>query len=170
MHHTLYIINNKDDGKSVTKFGGTDEFYSSYGSNEIPSDSKGIYKWTLRMIGRIGSRTAIGISSTYDTGGFLPDFTGATYLITSKPSVKFRKDLKSNDAIRHGPCPSSFSEGDKVTLILDLSQKLLKILINDVDDEIFFDDIQKEEQIKFRLMVILYEKNSGVEIKNFQEL
>ena len=159
-----------DDQTSVTflkLFNGA-SFYNSYGLNEISSMNKNKYKWDLRISNfKEGSLSYIwiGISSTYE---IQPDafsrMKGWCYIASFDGSGYTTDHMGATTKI-------PFGKGDKVTFILDLGKETLTLMVNDnIDKSYCFENIKKDIDIKYRLMVTLNGKNNGVQVEHFEKM
>ena len=168
-----------EDKLSVTKITEYNIEYgdTSFGSMLIPSTSKYICKWDLK-IDNLYHRNGVilvGISSK----PFNPNVSCHTD--AKWKTEDSEQDIKDHHAYVYGSGGQNkrfegdwedkgprFGVGDVVSVHLDLKENKLTFCCNDVDSEIKF-NVKKGENIEYRLAVVLFDKDNQVTIKDFNQ-
>ena len=136
---------------------------SNFGINEILSESKAIYVWSLRIIKQSVQRQrndgiTIGISSKYAVN--------EDVMRWSEPFYAFWEGKKGSNN-EWGNYSARYRDGDEVSMHLDLVKAEIKLIINRKDQGVAFTDVKQSTSIKYRLLVCLSGKNDCVEITDF---
>ena len=154
------------DGKCITKINKT-WFNINYGINKIESSADNRYRWDFSLKKLGGHMLFIGITSSeeMETERYICDGDGrnSSYILWAYGRIWDPVNKKWNfpkDAFK-------FYEGDKISMILDLSKSTLAVTINDKFTTIAYDDIRKADTIQYRMFVSIYHKDDCVEILNF---
>ena len=155
-----------EDGRSITKIRGG-WANTNYGITEIESNTNNIYRWDFNMKKLQSYHVMIGIM---DSKYINPDSyfmnTGAKNCSYIQWGIGWTYETKN------GSWPRSSAnedwmfqhDGDKVSMILDLSQSKLTFIINDKVTINAYDDIKKSDDIKYRMFVTMWNRDDCVEI------
>ena len=148
---------------NASKAGGWNN--TNYGIIEIASNTNATYEWELRVKEK-GSKNSItvGITNTNEPdeyyGHKLEQYNH--YMYNSSGS-KWRHD---QDWREYG---DQYKKNDKVKMTLNLKNADLRFSVNDVSKGIAFENIEKGDDIKYRMFVSMYGENDSVEILNFSK-
>ena len=136
---------------------------NSYGIAEISSLSGYQYQWDLKIKCKY-KNVLFGISSTVTPNKEFEQHEGHHYVMSAGGSV-----FDLDDAIQWRFYCGEITGNDNVTIHLDLKQATLKFIINGSDKGIAYNDIQKSENIKYRLLVTIRDIGDTVTISNFSQ-
>ena len=139
---------------------------NTYGINEISSMSDMIYKWDLKIISDNNKKKGvlIGISSVRSPAEDFEAQEGHHYAYIAVGTIF----VNSHDQWKcYG---DAFGNNDIVCMQLDLDQRQLRFSVNGRDEGVAYDDIHKDVDTNYRLMVSMGNKDCGVEIVNFSKL
>lgn len=134
------------------------------GRNEIIStDINGPKQWDLKINECTGK---IGVGISYNDCYSYLYFNDARL----ESYWKYQWDVDCNYGY-------NFGKGDKISICLDLDRKELKYVLNGVDLGIAFNNIEQRDDVKYKLLVVMYRSRSvfddtvySVEIENFKGL
>ena len=181
--HNEQITQLSQDKKTITQI-QFNRIHCSFGLNQVPSiNNKSKYEWDISIINMdISNRNHrdifIGISSLTKSNN-KQKLLGYNYLynirtVTSGAMscaayhVEGKRSINRKFESRwHGKI---YKAGDKVTVCLDLERKPLSFKLNEIDHGVAFDDIKVGPNIKYRLIVRLYEMDHSVKIERFRKL
>ena len=155
---------------------------TSYGSNIIPSTSRIICKWWLK-IGHTNENTFyahIGLSAADEKKLKNPincsNFAlrdGLCYAFwncaPAELSYKHRTFISgefSSEGKRYG---KTIKNDDIFCIELNLDDGLLRFYINDVDQGVAFDNVEIDEDVQYRLAVSMCHADNTVEIVDYEE-
>lgn len=157
-------------------------FYNNnHGINEINSHQQIIIQWNLKVNDIDGGNTLIGITNKDDhVDQYIDDGNTIYYLFQyNKKWINhgvcrfYHRDNDDEDSIndRYGTDyldrSISTTDGDMLSLHLDLKQKKLKLIVNGVDFGFASSLIMTSPQIQYKLCVI-FDSQSIVEILDFK--
>ncbi len=157
--------------KCVTKIGADYECNCNYGLTEIASNSDYICRWDLKIIKKsesVRGGIRVGISSIRKSGDFwkiCKEITTGIYMYSSwRRKLDPFEDLDNNCWKLYG---KRFGENDIVSIILDLKRQQIRYLVNGEDQGIANRNVQKSDEIKYQLLVVMAMSDDCVEIMNF---
>ena len=158
-----------DDGKSIRKIMGKRDWQNtSYGTVEISSTSKYVYKWYIKIGNNDNDgRCIIGLATepfTINTA-FDEDRTNKHYCFATNNGQK--KDYKSMDFMSYG---ERIGEGRVLCIELDLKQGCIKFGEQGYEwnTKVAFKRIKIGEDISYRLAVSMYEVDCQISIIKFE--
>ena len=68
-----------------------------------------------------------------------------------------------------GGCYVCIKEGDIISIILNLSEAEMKFELNGKDISVMVQNIEKSDDIKYRLIVVMHDMNNCVEILKYRQ-
>ena len=165
------------DGKSITR-NNIEELPSywniSYGIMEVDSMSNMIYEWRLRIVKqaikhpKYGVKCFIwfGITSFIDTNAqFYHPIRGKFYEFQGVHK-SCRQTFWGYECFPYG---EGYNEGDIVTICLDLKRAEIRLNVNEKVQEVAFENVIKEQGVKYRMSVRLPCPQDCVEILTFEK-
>eukprot|EP01084_Bolivina_argentea_P117131 208069_1 len=171
-------VNVSEDKKTVTQI-SFNNTYCSFGINQIPTiNNRSKYEWDID-IKHMDTRTIIssrmifiGISSLshMNTKRRLSGYNYVYQIFTSMTGgCTFARSFldRKTKTKSYGKI---YETGDKVTICLDLEKKELSFKLNGDDQGVAFDDIKVGPEIKYRLIVKLWDLEQSVKIDKFRKL
>ena len=161
------IVSN--DGETISMATGLN---SNYGSYIIPSTSNSVYKWTLKFSNPLRSynRLILGIASTSIIDG-LPttlrfcDSYRVKYHYAISPYANQKKSHTMHIWTETG---EGLAVENEIGLELDLKMRNISLYTYKNKKILIFDDIKVDENISYRLGVILVGKEFDVTIVKFE--
>ncbi len=114
----------------------------------------------------------IGVSSLRESGIF-PEFiqtNNAVYMYSSTGEISQPSDTKFKFGrwTKYGEKFKYFEENDTISIILDLKKQQINYLRNGGDQGIAHKNIQKNNNITYRLLVVIQLMDDSVEITNHE--
>ena len=166
-HDNMKVSENK---KTITKISDNWGWTScSYGLNAINSNSDMTYQWDLNIKNPEGKEAGIVVGIASRTKSFRDVWTctlapgDLMYLYGNWGHVCDRRDVDKE----YG---TGISDGNgKISIHLDLKLGQLSFSVNDVNQGIAFENIKKNQDIQYRLVVSLFYVGASVEIINFHK-
>ena len=168
------------DGKSITR--NYDEeagLYCnmSYGMMEVDSMSNMIYEWRLRIV---KAQTLCTQSTIFGHVFFkthhiiftITEFTGTHRMRDEEKFYEFYGASKSSHELEwrmKEPYGEAYYEGDVVTICLDLKRAEIRLNINEKVQDVAFENVTKEQGLKYRMAVTLPCNQDCVEILSFEK-
>ena len=153
-----------EDGKSITKIGNewNDNRNTSYGMKRIWSKSDVIYQWNL-MIKAYITGMYIGLSSVICPDKYYPRQVGQHYVYWNEGMLR---RVNGEWDYKYG---THAKVCDIVSIRLDLKNREIRILVNGEDQGIAYqgDDITIDDDIEYRLAIIMCDPGDCVEIVDF---
>ena len=161
-----------EDKRTITKTDPTQQDIPvcNYGLIQIPTNGDSICRWDLRINKKeMYSGIRIGLSTTRTMGKFWE-------IVSNNDTEKNTLCLYSSYAARFDPIESEvqwpdygkeYGENDVVSIILDLTKRSINYLLNDKDQGIAYENIGRNEDTKYQLLVALESQDDCVEIINF---
>lgn len=153
-----------NQGKTIQKTNGHRE-NTSYGRVVIPSLSKVICEWDIKVNHLSDQGFRIGICSdfTLTEKCFVDDDFSSNYALECVNGYKVSKGQRASHSSR-------YHEHDIVTIKLNLKKRCVDFLINKNSSEkgIAFENIYVGEDISYRLAISMYGNGDGVTIEKFQ--
>ena len=149
------------DKKSITKINECNWQNNSYGIIEISSMSNIICKWDLRITSLKDSANLImGVSSIQVLNDDFEDHSGIHYAIWDDGELNDCGEWISRSL------GTEIVEGDQVSIILDLPKAQFRVSVNGGEDIMAFENIERKEKVKYKLMVSMYGPQTAVQILN----
>ena len=160
-----------ENKKIITKLQGHWQ-NNTYGIMEIPSMSNIIYTWTLKIhhLELNSGHIMIGISSVQSPSTYFEiESNGIHYVYHGEGKiyyVGYSPKWVNDDWCSYG---DGCVENDIFSVELDLKSKQIKFFINGEDQGVAYTNIDKDDNVKYRLMVSMAGKDDCVEILNFSK-
>ena len=153
-----------ENKKRITKICNEGWDQNAYGIFEVPSHIDGIYEWKLKIIKsnryeNNGSGIRIGIASKVVPNGI---YYGKFYQFMNGG---WRDHINRRGSVSGG----KFRQGDELTMHLDLREARLRLIVNGEKRSFIPEDIYKSKDIKYRLIVSLFDIGHCVEIVDFSK-
>ena len=166
----FHVISNNgikvsENKKMISKIDGKKGSNNNYGITKVSSTSNFTYRWNLKFINEKGTGLIyFGIASKLSPNSHLVEVENNVYY-GFHSCAKFSHTAVGHD--RYGK--SGYGKGDEISIILDLTQKEIKLVINGEDQGIAFGNVQKSDDITYQLFVELWAVNDCVEIVDFSK-
>ena len=159
---------------------------TSFGSALVPSISKSICKWDIKINKLTDGTIICGVSSKpYDTNDFFhwkwdkDQFQNNQESDTKLKAIDCSKFNRvsygygdSGQYIRYGQNfnhgTSWFNEGDIVSVCLNLQNRTLRFDVNN-KQTVTFENIEISHDIDYRLAIVMYEANESISIYKFTQ-
>ena len=156
------------DGKCITKMSKSWS-NTNYGINEIESSADNTYRWdfSLKRLKGHDHMLFIGITAPKQMHTER-HICGSDERNSSYFRWAFGRNWDPvNEKLIIPKEKVKFYQGDKISMILDLSKSSLAFMINDKFKTIAYDDIKKADNIQYRMFVSIYFPDDCVEMLNF---
>ena len=139
-----------------------DGWQNNFGRIRIPSRCNIVCKWDLKIMKlKVGDDIKIGFCAESQD---LYNNNEYRYTWWSDGDLFFnRKKYHDGDGV------VTFKENDHISIILDLIHLQIKASVNNGEEKILFKNVEKEDNIEYKLMVAM-EKEATVEILQFKQL
>ena len=136
--------------------------HTIFGNVWIPSTSKTISKWTLK-INQMRLGVCVGFASKYD---IYSDFCGDKENV---PNYAVSCDgWLSRNGKRIGDAGRQFNEGNEVTLTLDLTKAQIRIKSDILSESVIFDKVAINENIRYIFAMQMILKDDSVTLTHFE--
>ena len=154
--------------KLTLRFIGQGWHNSNFGKVKIHSTSDVICKWKFKCHGPDGGWNVLfGITTGNDKHQvFVWDKKAKFHGVNGYTGHSYHSTEKGKHESRQYGC--SFSGGDAVEMILDLSKKQLSFVLNDEDQGIAADDVKREDDLEYRAVVSFCTQGTSVELISFE--
>ena len=136
----------------------------SYGKKEIVSTIPRKYKWDFNV--NAGQNVCIGISTSTKIYSNIGD-ERAVYFMMGWGNKRWNIARKGGGFGVYGDF--ELKSGDNVSMCLDMRKRELSFVINDEDYGTAFKNIEQGDDVKYRLMVQIYDKGMSIECLNYEE-
>ena len=151
-------IDNKSGGKGTC-----------FGKCVISSILDNIYIWKIKTIGTSTSCISIGIADAEslwfnDHSDLVENTISYGYAVCDAALVYCSKDASTNKDI-----PAFTKKGDVLTMKLKFNpnKSTLSFRINNDDEFIAFDNVERAKELKYRLAISMWDRRSAVELIEF---
>ena len=166
-----------DDKMKIQHLGNRNKWSNTnFGNIEIDSMCNNIYKWKLKVTARdkkLGEKVLIslGISSGTNKAIVFPREKNAIFY-GFNCGLKYRRDRRETKEsmlnFEHELYAKDLNCGDIIEIILDLQQSFISLIINEKNYGVAFDDVESNENLKYRLAVSFCDKDVSVELLDFE--
>ena len=160
-HIQLYFIKISNgqvlnDDKTIINQTGSCVAASAWGSVLMSSMDEKVYEYTIKLLPGSESRVAIGI----DEDGYK---RLNSWFVQQNESIHYAfecwngcKDSKEEHSASYGEEVEVRSEGSIIRMKYDVGKRTLSFIVDGKDYGVAFNNVQKGENIKYRLAVYLY--------------
>ena len=148
-----------ENKRIIWKYTSDNEWNCNYGKFIIPSLSDGVCQWDLRINKLdIGTSVFLGVSSNINRTHSKDD---NNYLLHD---AGYKNEINSREWVRY--CPR-LTTNDSISVKLDLIKAEVAYSVNGKDQGVAFNNINKGNDIDYRLCVCIQYKGTEIEIINF---
>lgn len=142
---------------------------NNYGIIEIDSMSDIKCRWDLKinLSGTSKSATDVGIASIKTKKDFRDQDPIHYHCFIKENDLGFIAIFKQTSSYEWEDTEKTLQKDDTLSILLDLSSKQVRFLINGQDQDIVFNDVKKEKAVKYRLHASFEAINDSVEIISF---